>query len=258
MRIPKVKNFRDLGGILTADGHRVASRRLLRSASLHRLTPRGARRLRDRFDLRVVVDLRLASERQYKPNRSVPGARTALLSPMPESKRSAVRRDNRVAMLKEIMRRPDGAPGHMMQDYRELVTDPVARDSFYRFFRLLQEQPEGSVLWHCSMGKDRTGVLTALVLMALGVDRQEIMRDYLQSHRAYRWINRLYYGGVLVLKCSRRWARSLVQILDAYPEYLQTVFDTIDREYGGTEAFLTQGLGLTPEDLADLRRAYLV
>lgn len=258
MRIPKVKNFRDLGGIITADGHTVASNRLLRSGSLHRLTRRGARRLQKKFDLRVVVDLRLASEREYKPNKLIPGAETANLSPMPEGKRSAVRRDNRSDMLREIMRRPDGAPGHMMQDYRELVTDPVALDSFRRFFWLLLAQEEGSVLWHCSLGKDRTGVLAAFVLMALGVDRQEIMRDYLRTHRSYRLINGIYYGGVLVLKCSRMWARSLIQILDAYPEYLQTVFDTIDEVYGGTDAFLSEGLGLTPVMLERLRNAYLV
>lgn len=258
MRIPHVKNFRDLGGIITTDGHVVASRRLLRSGSLHRLTKRGARRLTDCFDLRLVVDLRLQSERQYKPNREVPGIKTELLSPMPEEKRSAVRRDNRSDMLREIMRRPDGAPGHMMQDYRELVTDPVALTNFRRFFRLLCEQTEGSVLWHCSMGKDRTGVLAAFVLMALGVDREEIMRDYLRTHRAYRTINHIYYSAVLLLKCSRMWARSLVQVLDAYPEYLQTVFDTIDAEYGDTDTFLGQGLGLSQEDLLLLRSAYLL
>lgn len=257
-RIAKVKNFRDLGGIVTQDGHRIMAGRLLRSGHLHRLTEAGARRLLLQYHLRAVIDLRLQSERVYKPDAALPGVDVYHLSPMPEERRSAVRRDNREQMLRDIMVRPDGAPGHMKQDYRELVTMPSALDSLRAFLQVLMTYQDGSVLWHCSQGKDRAGVATAVLLLALGVDREEIMRDYMQTHKAYRWINRLYYAGVLLIKHSRAWARSLVQILGTYPAYLQTTFDTIDQVYGGTDAFLHNGLGLTGEDLARLRQSYLV
>ena len=258
-RISKVLNFRDLGGIITEDGHTVAPKRLLRSGHLHRLTRRGAKRLKQKYGLHTIVDLRLQSECDYKPDRRVPeDIETRRISPLPEDKRSAVRRDNREDMLREIMARPDGASGYMKQDYRELVTDPYALESYRKFVKLLLEKREGSVLWHCSQGKDRAGVAAAIVLMALGVSRDEIMRDYMRTHYAYRWINRLYYGCVCVIKFSRQWARSMVEVLGVYPDYLQEVFNTIDTCYGGTEGFLLNGLRLTKEEITRLRAMYLV
>ena len=94
--------------------------------------------------------------------------------------------------------------------------------------------------------------------MALGVDRDEIMRDYLRTNRSARFKNTMIYLGVLLVTFSKHTADELDLLLTAHNCYLEAAFEEIDRVYGGKEEFLDKGIGLTKSDITKLKELYLV
>lgn len=253
----RLSNFRDLGGIAGADGRPIRRGELFRSGHLAKLRDEAGQALRDRFEIRAVADLRSDSEVAERPDVRVDGVRYLTLPPLTDEQNPSINRTNRRAVLDRLMARQDGTRGYLRETYRTLVTSPMALEAYRRLLRLLIDMPEGGVLWHCTQGKDRAGVGTAIVLMALGVSREDILRDYLSTNRALRLKNSLITAGVFLISFNLRMVRSLRDLLTARREYLEAAFDEVDRRYGGTPGFLHEALGLTDGDIDRLRESYL-
>jgi protein-tyrosine phosphatase len=129
----------------------------------------------------------------------------------------------------------------MVQTYQSFARDAIA--TYARFFQHLIEQP-GPVVFHCTAGKDRTGFAAALLLSALGVDREAIMADYLLT-------NRLYRRSPLV---STDGPAHVVNVLwGVQPAFLDAALDTVAREFGGMGRYLQGPMGLEPAAMARLR-----
>ena len=122
---------------------------------------------------------------------------------------------------------------------------------------MLLENRGNGVLWHCTQGKDRTGIAAASLLMALGVERKEIMRDYMRTNRSCAFVNFWIFIGVCLVKFSVHAAHSLDLLLSARPFFMEAAFDEIDRVYGGTDGFLRDGIGLSDGEILQLRAMYL-
>ncbi|MBQ9079778.1 MAG: tyrosine-protein phosphatase [Clostridia bacterium] len=253
----KIKNFRDLGGIPAADGKHIRSGMLFRSGHLARIKPKTADRMRDKMGLRAVVDLRSPSELAEHPDVVADGVDYCHLPPLNDEQNPSINKKNRRPILYRIMALDGGARGYLSDTYRTMVATTPPLEAFAELIHLLLEEDNGAVLWHCTQGKDRTGIASAAVLLALGVDRDEIMRDYMRTNRSCRIKNWLIYLGVTLVTLSIHTASSLNLLLTSQRDYLRAAFDEMDNLYGGTEGFLHDGLGLTNDDIGDLRRIYL-
>ncbi len=253
----KVKNFRDLGGIPTADGKTVRKGMLYRSGHWCSISMEKAEYLRDRKGIRTVVDLRSPSELAEKQDVIAQGVRYFHLPPLNDEQNPSINKNNRVGVLKNIMAKEGGAKKHLSDIYRLMVTQKESLEAFGEWLRLLADGENTGVLWHCTQGKDRTGIAAAIILMALGADRKEIMRDYMRTNRSCIWINSLIYLGVVIVTFSVHTANSLNHLLSSRRFFLEAAFDEIDRVYGGTEGFLHNGLGLSDADIRRLRTVYL-
>lgn len=257
-KIRRVSNFRDLGGLPTADGHSVAPRKLYRSAHHGNLRRRNGSKHFQKLGIRYVIDLRTDTEVQQKPDTRIKGTRYLHLPPLDEHMNPAVNRHNRMRILRTLMEHKEGTRGHLCEVYRHMMTDAASLRAFSESLQLLVKEKEGGFLWHCTQGKDRAGMETAVVLMALGVDRETIKLDYMRSNRSGWLKNRLIFVLVALVKRSLHTARSLMDLLTARAEYLKAAFDEIDAVYGDTEAFLHSALGMTDTDITTLRQSYLV
>lgn len=124
----------------------------------------------------------------------------------------------------------------MVESYRLMVTEEHAQAAFGQVLAYLAET-EGGTIYHCSEGKDRTGLMTVFLLTVLGVDPETIRQDYLLSapylndYRAKRDKEARENGESLVQRAN---LRSLGTVNN---EYLDSALITIDQEYGGMEAF---------------------
>lgn len=133
---------------------------------------------------------------------------------------------------------------HMQDTYRGFVRHNTPR--FAEFFGHLLASGEPTV-FHCTAGKDRTGFAAALLLKALDVPDDEVMRDYLLTN------DRLQLPEVSRLGLPREAMHVLWRV---QPEFLQAALDEADASYGSLEGYLREGLGLRDAQRRDLRRLY--
>ena len=252
----KINNFRDLGGIPAADGKTVRYGKLYRSGHLAKIKPKTAKKLRDKKGLRTVIDLRAPAELSEKRDVVAEGVEYLHLPPLNDEQNPAVTRKTAKSILNRIMAFEGGARAYLSDTYRTMVTTEPSLEALRELIRELMEN-DGAVLWHCTQGKDRTGVASAAVLLALGVDREEIMRDYMRTNRSCRFKNFWIFIGVTIVTLSIHTAYSLHLLLTSQRDFLTAAFEEMDRTYGGTEGFLRQGLELTDEDITELREIYL-
>jgi len=249
--------FRDLGGIECADGRRVASGLLFRSGHLGRLNSSSAARLKTDFHIAHVADLRSNSEVSENPDVIAADVAYHRFPPLDDSQNPSVNRNNRLGILRRLMAEDGGTLGHLCSTYREMVSAPASLDAFRKLLGLLLDGPGGAILSHCTQGKDRTGLGSAIILLALGADRDAILRDYLRYNRLCRLKNALIFIGVAISRLNLKMARSLDNLMSARAAYLNSAFDEIDERYGGTDGFLRDALGFSDESLLRMRSMYL-
>lgn len=232
-------NARDLGG-LPAAGGTVARDVLIRSDNLQALTPGDVRLLVDEVGLRTVFDLRTSGEVDSEgpgPLRGRPEVRHVHLSLIPEAglpEPGAVLPD----------RWADGAVGAYLHYLRD------APDKFAAAVRQLGTPDAGAAIVHCAAGKDRTGVLVALVLEACGVPRDAVVADFALTNER---IERIYDR----LSATRTYGDDVRRIgLDAHrvdPVTMTAVLDVLDERWGGAAGYL-RAAGSTDEELGALQR----
>ena len=144
----------------------------------------------------------------------------------------------------------------MAQLNRTFVTDTRQRLAFGAALRLVCASARLPLLYHCTSGKDRSGWMTAIVLTALGVPRELVLRDYLLSNDLHRTgYTKLRFD--LVKSGIVRDPELLRPILEQSATYLGAAFEEADRRYGSFSTFLTRGLDVSDAMLAGLRHALL-
>ncbi|MEU4727301.1 MULTISPECIES: tyrosine-protein phosphatase [unclassified Streptomyces] len=250
-----VRNFRDVGGLPTSDGRRVKTGRLFRSGHLAHATETDTEFLGS-LGLHTVFDFRNGADHALEgPDVDLPGVRNVnipLSDPADGREFWKMVRDGDLDQLRAVL--GDGqAAARMTRSYRVMIKNRTAEHS-----RVLHALAEDSVpaLMHCAAGKDRAGLSIAVTLLALRVEREAIVADYLESnapHRRYR----VRRGDGSSGARSPEVMELLAPLFDARAEYLLAAFETIDEAWGGVDRYLSQGLGLTPETLDRLREQLL-
>ncbi len=237
------RNFRDLGGYRTADGRTVKWGLLYRSGQMHDLTPADYVTLQ-KLGIRTVCDFRDTRERTTEPTLWPAGHSPKVLS-------------DDYALDMSAMKIP-GDPAswtHEQVVAAMTATYPKLLDQFNgQYRRMFAELLAGDVplAFHCTAGKDRTGVATALVLTALGVPRATIIDDYLLSnqHMAPMPAHPTGFWAKLSPEAARTFA-------GVDRRYIDAIFAVTDRHPGGTMGYLRDELGLDADKIMKLRGMYL-
>ncbi|MEW2452059.1 tyrosine-protein phosphatase [Streptomyces parvulus] len=250
-----VRNFRDVGGLPTADGRRVRQGVLFRSGHLAHATGEDAAFLAT-LGLHTVFDFRNAADQKLEgPDVELPGVRNVnlpLSDPADGAEFWKMVRDGDLDQLREILAGDRGAD-RMVTSYRTIIRERTAEHS-----RVLHALAEDSVpaLMHCAAGKDRAGLSIAVTLLALGVERDAVLDDYLKSnatHRRYK----VHRSSSAASAYSPEVMELLSPLFDARAEYLAAAFETVEETWGGVDAYLEQGLHLSPESRERLRERML-
>lgn len=249
-------NFRDLGGYRTKAGQTVQDHRLLRSGRLNELSAADLQYLAD-YGLQTAVDFRSPQERADAPDR-VPAAARDVFDPVFPTDETKVTADAEQERHTELAKDPLAGFRSMVSTYADIVVQPSAKKAYRQFFDvLLAADDDGATLFHCSAGKDRTGMGAVYLLTALGVDPITIRQDYLASNlylvaEGLRMVDEVIEaGGSPALQASYR---SLGGVAN---EYLDSALYTIDREYGNLPNYLKTELQLSDAQRRDLRALYL-
>ncbi len=229
-------NFRDLGGYPTADGRHVRWRRVFRSDSLGPVTHEDAAHLTEELGLVTVVDLR-SSEEVKKEGRG------ALVD-------AAVRYHH--LPLFEVTPGVDTEwPGSLHDFYRGLLRD--ASDKVARVLHVIAEADAHPIVFHCVAGKDRTGVVAAVLLGLLGVCDDDIIADYALTQEVMpAMIDR--WNSQPEISPDKDFP---AHILRAEATTMHRLLEIIGEEYGSLPGYAAAG-GIGDDVVQALQRALLV
>lgn len=250
------RNFRELGGYPAADGRHVRRGLFYRGIATAGLVSEADRALLESLGLRAILDLRSSREAAANPDRVPPGAQLwqqcALCA---EDGHEISFSPEDIALLQR------SAPPEIQGEdvfvrgmyCRMLFGNPA----FRLLFRLLEEQ-QVPLLFHCTAGKDRTGVAAMLILLALGASDQTICADYEKTNLCRAEVIRRRmeeHADEIAADPSRAKVYQGMEGVD--PAVGPFVLDQIRRRYGSAEAYLEAEFGLDAARLARLRQLYL-
>ena len=265
-RLPllNLPNTRDLGALATKDGRHIIPRRLLRSGNLYHASLQDQNLLLEDYRLKTVIDLRDQTEKKEKPDVVMKGVEyyhipmidEETVADMPESTLGILQGSTR---LRQILEYDGDIEALIGKQYENFVKDQYSVKQCARFMDVLFHHDNGAVLWHCSLGKDRVGVMTALLLCVLGVHRDEIREDFMRSNICLAgeldYMLRYLEANKLDSIDNVNKVSALFKVKE---EYLDRLFAAIYAEYGKVERFLRRGLYLNPKTVSDMQNKYLI
>ena len=241
-------NFRDLGGNRVADGRRIKRGLLFRSGSLERLTESDCAFLAE-VPVRSVLDYRDADEVQAKPDVLWQGVDYHHCPANPLSNEVNA---NLEKLTSETLA-GFNARAFMLELYRRLPFNNLA---YRQLTQLLTASEPGAIVQHCAVGKDRTGVGSALVLLALGADEATVVEDYLLTETTLA----VFREHMLEQLSNRLNAAAMAQfayVLSAREEFLMTALSCIHEQYGSADRWLANEYGLGQTQREQLQAFYL-
>mgnify|MGYP004467198257 FL=1 len=245
-------NFRELGGYDGDEGKHVKWGQIWRGIPTGKLTGEADRTRLDALGLRLILDLRSVEEAKKEPDYVPDGARLVQICAL------CAEDGHEIAFAPgDIDRLMASAPeGYDVPRvmYRRMLTGNKA---FKELFRAL-EAGETPILFHCSAGKDRTGVAAMLILLALGASDETICADYAQTNVCRRAeIEAVMQEHADEIAADPSCRNHYYRMAGVEPELAPFVLDTIRSQFGSAENYLEAEYGLTPARLMRLRRMYL-
>jgi protein-tyrosine phosphatase len=251
-------NFRDIGGYKTKDGRTVKWGQVYRSGELPRLTDEDVAVL-EKINLRMVHNFLLEEEILERGSDRLPEATTLVKNPIRTSA------DDLVIALIDARKTGDFSmvpPDLNREIHRVLALE--GRDEYAAMIRALTDPANRPFVFHCSHGVHRTGTAAAILLSALGVPWDTIRNDYLLSN-----VYRAEENDKRIKQLTNEAAKTLNIPLEGVDttnivafyilkgEYIDGTLEAIEDEYGSMNNYLTEGLGLTQEELTALLKELL-
>lgn len=229
-------NFRDVSAMVPG----LRSGVLYRSNKLSKLSDADLFRLQQ-LKLKTDVDLRTLSERTSEPDRVPSGVWYEMADVS----------GNLTSEGLTTFESESAAEQFMIQTYRDFIRKDSANLAYRKLFLLAAgASADSSLLFHCTAGKDRTGWGTAILLLAAGASFDDAARDYLASNDYLAEENA---RTLAALPAGQQ--EAVKPILDVRLKYLQAAWDEMTARYGSFDAYLRQGLGLSEDNIRQLRQA---
>lgn len=226
--LDKMVNTRDLGGYETQDGHYSKSHKYIRASSPSRATHSDILFLKD-YGVKAVIDLRsdFEKEHQVNPFQKGEGIDFYEVNLFNSTKASVVPEE--VKQYKDL----GGVYIYMLES---------SQKQFYDLFQIFLKYPYDTVLFHCSAGKDRTGMIAALLLDLIGCHEYDIVKDYSESYENNLQINQ---------ELSQMIDKEAQDYLRSSPRYMMELLDYLREHYGSSKEYLLK-IGMKNEEIEEL------
>ncbi len=229
-------NFRDVGGVRTADGRVLRRGIVFRSGVMDTLDGADHSRMRA-LGIKTIIDVRSSDELEARPNRLPDGITT---HHVPVHDVSAAPR----SIMERIANGETDGLGAPMLINGNAVFATTHRAVFRRVLGLLADPNNWPVVVHCTAGKDRTGFSVAALLWALDIEPDDVMRDYMRSNDA---LDARHRALIDTMKQRELDPTVLMEMLQTAPGYLGAGLDAAIEEFGSLENWFVNGLGFNAD-----------
>ena len=266
-----IGNAREFGGYISKDGRQVKHGVLLRTAGLSNATESDLRLLSEKYHVETVVDLRMDAEVIQSPDPELQGAENVHISILDEKEMESEMKKQNPALYEKFLKAQQeldlipllisSVDMGIVSDrlYIDFVSSESGKNGYRDLFENLRSlSPGRALLFHCTQGKDRTGVAAMLILAALEVSEETILRDYMLTNT---------YNEALILKEREMLKRKMIKEtdIDRYlsamdqvdSRYMENVLLYLKKEYGSVRNYILKELGQTEENLEELKKKFL-
>ncbi|MBQ7646948.1 MAG: tyrosine-protein phosphatase [Clostridia bacterium] len=250
----KLDNVRDIGGMKCSDGRKIRMKKLIRSAHLSSPSEKDKKTLISLVD--TVIDLRTKSETLENPDVILTGVNNVHVSILDELTPGY---SPGSFLLKAMTSDPELSKKYMCDLYASLALNDRSVSQYGKFIRLLAKRREKAVLFHCTAGKDRAGTAALIIETILGVPEEDILNDYLMTNE-YTKENILS----MTHEAKRREGisdknadKALWYLFAAEADYLKAFYAAANTRFGSISAFISDGLGVSDDDIRLLKDIYL-
>lgn len=262
-QMENIENFRDLGGIVTTGNKKVKEGKLFRCADLSSATENDIEKIKQ-LGIDTIIDFRSTAETLSKKDPEIENIRYYHINLIKDKLDGVERKDNGDHfyewMIEQSYDYPNRFAEQMIRNYSTMISDDYPLNGYRKFFEILLDEKSDKILWHCSAGKDRTGIAAILILEALGAKKDQIYENYLETNK------HLKHSVSEVKETVKRKAgghRNYEAILDSFTKAMSASEDFIDNCYrtmiekaGDPKAYLEKYLNIDEEARKKLRDKY--
>lgn len=240
LKIKKVTNFRTIGNIKNNDGRTLKEGMLYRSGHLYQLKKKSLKTFQN-LGIKEVIDLRNSKEISQKPDQLSDTFIYKNYSAF-EDEGDQLNQAKKLVLKGKV--KGSDADQRMLDFYKNYVTEnpAIIKEIIHEIL-----DSENPVLYHCTAGKDRTGIITALILTILKFDRKTIENDYLLSNNYRKQLvqKRLHLANNLHFLYPKMDLNVIEKLSWVEKNYLETAFSEIDKKYGSIDIYIHQNLGIS-------------
>lgn len=247
----KIKNARDFSYLTNKEGKKIKKGSFIRSSQLSKATDRDVKILTQEYNLKTIIDLRTNLEKEEKPDR-VPEGVKLVETPLFTEATMGVTKEKSLEGREMLKKLPD-----MCDLYRTIVTDDYCSSKLREEFQVIKNHREGTLLWHCTEGKDRCGITSALFLSILDFDREDILKDYeFTTNVSIKKANKLWFVVTFLLWQPKK-ANLVREMYKANRKFLMAAFDAIEEKCGSVDAYIRDVLNISDKEREEFKSAFL-
>lgn len=252
LKLKGAKNCRDLGGLKTTDGRTLKNKMLIRGTVLNKITEKDCQLLKNEYGIATVVDLRTPKEMSEKPDVIIEGIEYIHL-PLISEAVVGISHEEKVHSMESLEQMPP------MELLYQQMADADGRENLIKILKYILQLPQEKfpLILHCTAGKDRTGVVAALLLLFLGVDKKTVIEDYVKTNKKINIKGNLSYLGLMLAKKGSFIAKKIKNYFLARPEYLNAALNKLEQDFGSIPAFFQQELGFTAAETDEIKNKFL-
>ena len=252
---PNITNFRDLSYLTNKNGLHIKQNLILRSSKLNEITPNEARKLKDVYKLSYIIDLRNPVEARQKPDLYVTFARYDNI-PLLAKKVNGITHENEDK--KQVEEKKKSSRPQLDKLYKDMAIEEYSITQLKTVIKRIMANRDGSSLYHCSEGKDRTGIVTLILLTILDFDIDTIFEDYLLTNRFVKSKAKKMAFQALLKEKSVKSMKKVYAIYTVDRSYLQGYIDGIIDQYGTIDDFIHLGLEISNDEIEEFKKFALV
>lgn len=241
-------NIRDLGG-LSCGNYIVKNKQFIRSGNISELTDNDISVLKNNYNLRTIIDLRNNYEIREHPDVKIKGVKYYHIPILSERVDGITREGNKVKM---------NTIPNISDLYLQMVSNFSSASQIKKVMKVVMKEKNKCILFHCSVGKDRTGIIAMLILAMLGASVDTIMKDYLYSNKVCEIEATKNYKFLFDKTHDEEYALKYKDVLLAKDEYLMAAIDYMITEYGSILDYIRYELGIKDKYIEAFRKNNLI
>lgn len=236
---------------------------MFRSGRIDKLSNKKIKEFLEQYNIKTIIDLRTQMEVQESKHFQYPTYVDYYHIPVLNKQFFGITHENNSmakVMLSQKHRITECGSGeeYMISMYENIVFDKISQRHFKTLFDILCQDHDGAILYHCTGGKDRTGITTLFLYTLLGVSEEDILNDFASSDIFNASYNRKREVAInIFMPTSKRTKALLIALLHAKRQYLEKTIDKIKEGYGSVLNFLFEEIKITKEMQEKLKENFL-